>query len=141
MSKPAKTFNNTSDTNHPSKIEQNLNINITPHVFDSLARLKKVDPELAKKALDLLQQDIQESHKEKQAILQLEQNEQQIRKEELPFLRKHAKRGQIFAFIIALCGLGASIFFGMHGMEKASIVSIATTLGVLAIQFLGKRSS
>lgn len=139
MKKPPKKLESTPTTEQPTKkVEQNFNI-ITPHVFDSLARLRKADPELAKKALKLLEYDIEESHREKQALLLLEQNEQQIRKEELPFLRKHAKRGQIFAFIVAIAGLGSAIFFGLQKMEGAAITSITTTLGVLAIQFLGKK--
>ncbi len=139
MKKPPKKSESTSTTKQPTKVEQNLNVNITPHVFDSLARLRKTDPELAEKALELLKYDIEESHREKQALLLLEQNEQQMRKEELPFLRKHAKRGQIFAFIVALAGLGSAIFFGLQKMEGAAIASITTTLGVLAVQFLGKK--
>ncbi len=139
MKNPPKKSESTSTTKQPTKVEQNLNVNITPHVFDSLARLRKTDPELAEKALELLEYDIEESHKEKQALLLLEQNEQQIRKEELPFLRKQAKRGQIFAFIVALAGLGSAIFFGLQGMEKAAIASIFVPLGTLAVHFLGKK--
>ncbi len=139
MKKPPKKSESTSTTKQPTKVEQNLNVNITPHVFDSLARLRKTDPELAEKALELLKYDIEESHREKQALLLLEQNEQQMRKEELPFLRKHAKRGQIFAFIVALAGLGSAIFFGLQGMEKAAIASIFIPLGTLAVHFLGKK--
>jgi len=138
MSKPTKRSKSTSSTQQPTKVEQNLNINITPHVFDSLARLEKRNPELAKKAFELLEYDIKESHKERQAILTLEQKEQQIRKEELPHLRRHAKRGQYFALIISLCGLGVAIYFGARGMEKAAIVSIVIPIGTLAVQFIGK---
>ncbi len=141
MSKPAKKSTKTSNTDKPAKVERNLNINITPHVFDSLARLEKVDPELAKKAFELLHYDIEQSHKEKQTLLALEQEEQQIRKEELPFLRKHAKRGQMFAFITSLAGLGTAIYFGSIGMQKAAIISITVPLGILAVQFLGKKKS
>jgi len=129
-----------SISTQPTKIEQkNLNINITPHVFEALAKLEETNPELAKKAFELLEYDIKQSHKEKQIILDLEAKEQQIRKEELPYIRKLTFRGQIFAFITGIAGLLSALYFGSIGMEKASIVSVSVTIGVLAINFLIKR--
>jgi mRNA-degrading endonuclease RelE of RelBE toxin-antitoxin system len=139
MKKQEKTSKNTST--QPTKIEQNLNINITPHVFETLAKLEKVNPELAKKAFELLEYDIKNSHEEKKTILKLEIEEQKIRKEEMPHIRKLAFRGQLFAFITGLAGLGASIYFGSIGMEKAAYVSIAIPLGVLAVNFIGKKKN
>lgn len=139
MKKQEKTSKNTST--QPTKIEQNLNINITPHVFETLAKLEKVNPELAKKAFELLEYDIKNSHEEKKTILKLEIEEQKIRKEEMPYIRKLAFRGQLFAFITGLAGLGASIYFGSIGMEKAAYVSIAIPLGVLAVSFIGKKKN
>jgi len=66
MKKQEKTSKNTST--QPTKIEQNLNINITPHVFETLAKLEKANPELAKKAFELLGYDIKNSHEEKRAF-------------------------------------------------------------------------
>jgi len=126
----------------PTKIEQkNLNINITPHVFEALAKLEETNPELAKKAFELLEYDIKQSHKEKQIILDLEAKEQQIRKEELPYIRKLTFRGQLFAFITGIAGLLSALYFGNIGMEKASIISISVTIGVLAINFLRKKEN
>ena len=126
----------------PTKIEQkNLNINITPHVFEALAKLEETNPELAKKAFELLEYDIKQSHKEKQIILDLEAKEQQIRKEELPYIRKLTFRGQLFAFITGIAGLLSALYFGNIGMEKASIASISLTIGVLAINFLRKKEN
>jgi len=139
MKKQEKTSKNTST--QPTKIEQNLNINITPHVFETLAKLEKTNPELAKKAFELLEYDIKNSHEEKKTILKLEIEEQKIRKEEMPYIRKLTFRGQLFAFITGLAGLGASIYFGSIGMEKAAYVSIAIPLGVLAVSFIGKKKN
>ena len=140
MKKQKKISKDTSI--QPTKIEQkNLNINITPHVFEALAKLEKTNPELAKKAFELLEYDIKQSHEEKQKILNLEIEEQKIRKEELPYIRKLAFRGQIFAFITGLAGIGASIWFGMQGMEKAAYISIAIPLGVLAVNFIKSKTS
>jgi len=139
MKKQEKTSKNTST--QPTKIEQNLNINITPHVFETLAKLEKANPELAKKAFELLEYDIKNSHEEKKTILKLEIEEQKIRKEEMPYIRKLTFRGQLFAFITGLAGLGASIYFESIGMEKAAYVSIAIPLGVLAVSFIGKKKN
>jgi hypothetical protein len=137
MKKQKKVLKNTST--QPTKIEQQLNINITPHVFEALAKLEQINPEKAKKALELLEYDIKEMHKEKQKIIELEIKEQQIRKEELPYIRKLAFRGQLFAFITSFAGLGVSLYFGYLGMEKAAIVSISVTIGILAINFIEKK--
>jgi len=140
MKKQKNISKNTST--QPTKIEQkNLNINITPHVFESLAELEKVNPELAKKAFELLEYDIKQSHEEKQKILNLEVEEQQIRKIEIPYIRKLTFRGQLFAFITGLAGLGAAIWFGSIGMEKAAYISIAIPLGVLAVNFIRKKDN
>jgi len=138
MKEQKKVSKNTST--QPTKIEQkNLNINITPHVFEALAELEKVNSELAKKAFELLEYDIKQSHEEKQKILSLEIEEQKIRKKELPYIRKLTFRGQLFAFITGLAGLGAAIYFGSIGMEKAAYISIAIPLGVLAVNFIRKK--
>jgi len=50
MKKQEKTSKNTST--QPTKIEQNLNINITSHVFETLAKLEKVIRNLLKKHLN-----------------------------------------------------------------------------------------
>jgi len=140
MKEQKKISKNTST--QPTKIEQkNLNINITPHVFEALAELEKVNPELAKKAFKLLEYDIKQSHEEKQKILSLEIEEQKIRKKELPYIRKLTFRGQLFAFITGLAGLGAAIYFGSIGMEKAAYISIAIPLGVLAVNFIRKKDN
>ena len=137
MKKQEAVSNNTST--QPTKIEQNLNINISPHVFDSLTKLEQVSPELAKKAFELLEYDIKQSHKEKELILELEKEEQLIRKAEMSYIRKLSFRGQLFAFITGLAGLGAAIFFGNIGMEKAAYISIAIPIGVLAVSFMNKK--
>jgi len=140
MKKQKKISKNTST--QPTKIEQkNLNINITPHVFETLAELEKINPELAKKAFELLEYDIKQSHEEKQKIVNLEIEEQKIRKTEMPYIRKFTFRGQLFAFITGLAGLGAAIWFGSIGMEKAAYVSIAIPLGVLAVNFIRKKDN
>jgi len=59
----------------------------------------------------------------------------------MPYIRKLAFRGQLFAFITGLAGLGASIYFGSIGMEKAAYVSIAIPLGILAVSFIGKKKN
>jgi uncharacterized membrane protein len=141
MKKPKKISTNTS-TQQPTKIEQkNLNIHITPHVFEAIAELEKVNPKLSKKALELLEYDVKQSHEEKQKILNLEIEEQNIRKAEMPYIRKLTFRGQLFAFITGLAGIGAAIYFGSIGMEKAAYVSIAIPIGVLAVNFIKRKEN
>jgi len=139
MKKQKKISKETST--QPTKIEQNnLNINITPHVFEALANLEQVNPELSQKAFELLKYDIIHSHEEKQKIIDLEIEEQKIRKKELPYIRKLTFRGQLFAFIIGIAGLATSVAFGILGMEKAAYVSITIPLGVLAVNFIKKKN-
>ena len=128
-----------SQTETSTNIQNNLNIQLAPDIFNSITKLDKQNPELAKKAIELIEYDIIENHKEKQTILNLEKEEQLKRHNELPFIRKYSFIGQTFAFIIGLAGLGSAVYFGYIGMEKASIASITTTLGVLAINFISKK--
>jgi cellobiose-specific phosphotransferase system component IIA len=67
--KPTKK---SSDTQNQTNIQQNVNISLNAHVFEALAMLDKTNPELAKKAFELIQTDIEEAHKEKQSIIELE---------------------------------------------------------------------
>ena len=135
--KPTKKSTQNLDNN--TKIENNLNIHIIPDTYKSLVELSKIDPEIGKKALEILEYDIQQSHKEKQTILELEKEEQIKRHNEIPFIRKYSFLGQTFAFGIGLAGLGTSMYFGYISMEKAAIASITTTLGVLALNFISKK--
>jgi hypothetical protein len=134
--KPTKK---SSDTQNQTNIQQNVNISLNAHVFEALAMLDKTNPELAKKAFELIQTDIEEAHKEKQSIIELEKEEQNLRKEELPYIRKYILRGQILAFLTAFLGLGASIYFGMIGMEKVAITSITIPIGVLVLNFINSK--
>ena len=76
------------NTPQSTNIQQNLNINLVPDVFNSVANLEKQNPELAKKAIELIEYDLKENYKEKQ--------EQEIRKNELSHLRKYIFLGQKF---------------------------------------------
>jgi len=129
------------ELNNSTNIQQNLNIHLMPDVFLSINELEKQNPELAKKALEMIEYDLKKSHEAKQKIILLEENEQIIRKDELPFIRKYAFRGQIFAFITGLAGLGTAIWFGNIGMEKAAIASMSITIGVLALNFINKKNN
>jgi len=132
-----KPTNKSEKKSKPStNIQQHLNINLIPDVFASIKELNKTNPKLAQKALEILEYDLKKTHEEKEKIIELEKNEQILREKEIPFIRKYIFRGQFFAFVIGISGLGASIYFGNIGMEKAAITSITVTLGVLAINFI-----
>jgi len=134
--KPKKTSKNTPQS---TNIQNNLNINLVPDVFNSIAKLQEKSPELAKKALELIEYDLKESHKEKQTILELEKEEQTIRKNELPHMRKYIFLGQKLSFAVFIGGSLLSAYFGYIGMEKAAIASLVIPIGTLAVNFLNTK--
>jgi len=136
--KPQKKSKNTPQS---TNIQNNLNINLVPDVFNSITKLEKQNPELAKKALELIEYDLKESHKEKQTILELEKQEQIIRQNELPHLRKYIFLGQKLSFIVFIGGSVLSAYFGYLGMEKAAIASLVIPIGTLAVNFLNTKKS
>jgi len=128
-----------SKTEHQStNIQNNLNINL-PDIFNSIAELSNKDPQLAKKAFELIEYDIKESHKEKQQIINLEKEEQIIRKEELPHLRKYIFLGQKLSFIVFIGGASLSAYFGYLHLEKAAIAALVIPIGTLAVNFLNSK--
>ena len=131
--KPQKKSKNTPQS---TNIHNNLNINLIPDVFNSIAKLQEKNPELAKKAIELIEYDLTESHKEKQIILKLEKEEQTIRKNELPYMRKYIFLGQKLSFAVFIGGSLLSAYFGYIGMEKAAIASLVIPIGTLAVNFL-----
>ena len=136
--KPQKKSKNTHQS---TNIQNNLNINLIPDVFNSITNLEKQNPELAKKAFELIKYDIKESHKEKQTILELEKQEQIIRKNELPHMRKYIFLGQKLSFAVFIGGSFLSAYFGYLGMEKAAIASLVIPIGTLAVNFLNIKKS
>jgi hypothetical protein len=136
--KPQKKSKNTPQS---TNIQNNLNINLIPDVFNSISELEKQNPELAKKAIELIEYDLKESHKEKQIILELEKEEQIIRKNELPHLRKYIFLGQKLSFIVFIGGSLLSAYFGYFGMEKAAIAALVIPIGTLAVNFLNLKKT
>jgi len=137
--KPTKTQN--QESSNSTNVEQNLNIHLIPDVFSSIAELEKQNPELAKKAIELIEFDLKKSYEERENIILLEKQEQEIRKEEIPFIRKYAFKGQLFAFFTGLAGLITAGYFGNLGMEKAAIASMSITIGVLALNFITSKKN
>ena len=129
------------NTPQSTNIQNNLNINLVPDVFNSITKLEKQNPELAKKAIELIEYDLKESHKEKQDIIELEKEEQLIRQTELPHLRKYIFLGQKFSFFVFIGGGILSAYFGYLGMEKAAITSLVIPIGTLAVNFLNAKQS
>jgi len=123
-----------------TNIQNNLNINL-PDVFNSIANLEKQNPTLANKALELIEYDLKESHKEKQTILELEKQEQIIRINELPHLRKYIFLGQKLSFAVFIGGSILSAYFGYLGMEKAAIASLVIPIGTLAVNLLNLKKT
>jgi hypothetical protein len=135
--KPRKKLKNTPQS---TNIQNNLEINLIPDVFNSITNLEKQNPELAKKALELIEYDLKESHKEKQTILELEKQEQTLRKNELPHLRKYIFLGQKLSFFVFIGGSVLSAYFGYLEMEKAAIAALVIPIGTLAVNLLNLKT-
>jgi len=116
------------------------NFNITTNIdINSLVKLADVNPSLAERAMSIYETQLEYAKEIDDQILALEKTNQDKEIEELPYIRKYTFRGQLFAAIIALGGLGVSIYFASLGAFNLAAVAITVPLGTLAVQFLKKK--
>jgi len=116
------------------------NFNITTNIdINSLVKLADVNPSLAERAMSIYETQLEYAKEIDDQILALEKTNQDKEIEELPYIRKYTFRGQLFAAVIALGGLGVSIYFASLGAFNLAAVAITVPLGTLAVQFLKKK--
>ncbi|MCD8212869.1 MAG: hypothetical protein LUC34_02250 [Campylobacter sp.] len=110
---------------HISNTYQNFNVNVIPNELSSLINL---DPDFVKRYLEKEQTH---RHKTEDNILDLEKNEQDIRKIELPYYRKFAFIGQILSYVTIFICLGVAgygLYRGGISVALGSILVAAITI-------------
>ena len=94
--KPLKKKPTTHQSNTSSSVSNTLNVNVLPN---ELTLIASKDIDFVK---DYLKKEQDHRHEMDKNILALEKSEQNIRENEVPFMRKFTFRGQIFSFLIIL---------------------------------------
>ena len=90
--KPLKKKPTTHQSNTSSSVSNTLNVNVLPN---ELTLIASKDIDFVK---DYLKKEQDHRHEMDKSILALEKSEQNIRENEVPFMRKFTFRGQIFLF-------------------------------------------
>lgn len=116
--------------------QNNVQININ---LSDLSALSASDPKLAREYMALLKSEQDHSHKVDNEILALEKEEQKIRKDEIPHIRKYIKLGQIFAFIF-MFSLVCALIYALYTRQTSVSITGVLVAGFLAIYHIsGKK--
>ena len=129
---------NFQEKQHTTAIQNNFNFKTNMDV-NGINNLAETSPELANRAMTIYENQLLYSKETDNRILSLEERNKALEESETPYIRQFSFRGQLFAFLISISGIGASIFFGMNSMEWAAVTAITVPLGTLAVQFLGRK--
>ncbi len=105
--------------------------------IDALRRMNDDYPEFAKQLIDLRQQELDMQ----KSIISIEQEEQNMRKKEAPFIRAYAFSGQLMTYSLTVSSLIASIYFAYHDNNLAAGIFAAAISAITSAQFLGKKQS
>jgi hypothetical protein len=144
--KPMKKDNpiETSDTHkneQQTTIFQANQFNIAPGIDPAqIALLSKTDKELADQLIEIEKKRIDHLISVEDRILKLEENEQTLRKEEMPHIRKFMYRGQTGAIVITVAALGSAIVLAYLGATTAATTAILVAGGSVAINLLGRKN-
>ena len=110
---------------HISNTYQNFNVNIIP---TELSALMRSDPEFVK---DYLAKEQTHRHETENSIINIEKNEQEIRRQEMPYYRRFAFIGQTLSYFVIFACLGVatySLYKGGIGVALSSILVAAITV-------------
>lgn len=105
--------------------------------IDALRRMNDDYPEFAKQLIGLRQQELDMQ----KSIISIEQEEQNMRKKESPFIRLFAFVGQFMTYSLTVAFTVASITLGFDGNTGAAFVFAGAASTITASQFLGRKQS
>ena len=103
--------------------------------MDSLQRMQDSYPHIVDKILSFRQQEL-DIQKE---IVGMEREEQEIRKSELPFIRRYAFLGQLMAYSIGVASLVGGAYFATLGNTTVAGLFLTSTVGIAFAQFFGNK--
>lgn len=116
---------------HISNTYQNFNVNVIPN---ELSALMREDPEFVK---NYLAKEQAHRHKTESDIINLEKNEQEIRKQEMPYYRRFAFRGQIFSYFAIFASLGVAVYSLYQVGISVALGSILVAAITITPQLIG----
>lgn len=123
---------------HPTLAIQN-NYHFTQTIdIKALTNLADKAPEFANRVLSIYENQLEHAKNVDNQLLPMEKAEQDLRISEMPYARKFAFRGQLFAMLTTVSGIGGAIIFGFLNMPTVAGICLTVSLGTVAIQFLGK---
>jgi hypothetical protein len=138
---------NSIETSDTHKNEQQTTIfqanqfNITPGLDPAqIALLSETNKELADQLIEIEKKRIDHLISVEDRILKLEENEQTLRKEEMPYIRKFMYRGQTGAIVITVAALGSAIVLAYLGATTAATTAILVAGGSVAVNLLGRKN-
>lgn len=132
--KPLKKKPTTHQSNTSSSVSNTLNVNVLPN---ELTLIASKDIDFVK---DYLKKEQDHRHEMDKNILALEKSEQNIRENEVPFMRKFTFRGQIFSFLIILFCLALAAFSVYNGKSIEAIGSIIVAIIAVLPQLTKKKA-
>jgi len=137
---PVETSNNRENGQRTTIFQANQ-FNISPGIDPvQIAQLAKTDKELADQLIEIEKKRIDHIISVEDRILKLEENEQTLRKEEMPYIRKFMYRGQTGAIVITVAALGSAIVLAYLGAMTAATTAILVAGGSVAVNLLGRKN-
>ncbi len=131
----------TVDNENQTTIFQANQFNIAPGIDPAqIALLSETNKELADQLIEIEKKRIDHLISVEDRILKLEENEQEQRKEETPYIRKFMYRGQTGAIVITVAALGSAIALAALGAYSAATTAIIVAGGSVAINLLGRKN-
>lgn len=124
------------EKNQTAIFNQQNNFHLTQNIdIDKLTQLQGKNPELAKSIISLYEKQLQHNINIDNRILTIEEKEQDLRIQELPFQRKFAFRTLNFAVSLSIFSLITAGFFAYFSYSKlaATVIVIPITITVAGI--------
>jgi len=109
--------------------------------FEKLTVLYEKSPDIANRVMELYEKQQQHNIKSDDRVLTLEEKEQKVRHNEIPFQRKFAFRALNYSAILSIASLMAAGYFAYKGYPKLAGTSIAIVAGLVALNMLGARAT
>lgn len=115
--------------------QQNNTYHLGASEMDSLQRMQDSYPHIVDKILSFRQQEL-DVQKE---IIDIEREEQEMRKSEMPFIRRYAFLGQFMAYSIGVGSLLGGAYFAILGNTTVAGLFLTSTVGIAFAQFFGNK--
>ena len=129
-------------SNQTAIFNQQNNFHLTQNIdIDKLNQLSNKNPELAKSIIGLYEKQLEHNINIDNKILTIEEKEQALRAQELPFQRKYAFRALNFAVILSIVSLASAGFFAYFGHVKLAATAIVIPITITVANILNRNNN